>query len=160
MKHSVIIMILASFLLSGTLQADEASDKAAAKALGDAHKAVKARQGYMRLQAQQTGGMKLPGTGKGPITEETIKRAQNLYNLTLMMPDQFAEGSSMEVVGNSNAKIELWDMIDVRDGFIGRLNRQAGRLLELAKAGDEFGFQDEFKQLGGTCKKCHETFRD
>lgn len=152
-------MILGSFLLTGTLHADEASDKAAAKALAAAQNVVKARQGYMRLQTQQTGGMKLAGIGKGPITEETIKRAQNLYNLTLMLPDQFSEGSSMENVEGSNAKIELWNMIDVRDGFIGRLNRQAGRLLELAKAGDEFGFQDEFKQLGGTCKKCHETFR-
>ena len=155
MMKKVLGIILATAMISGGLVADEAADKK----MEAAQNAVKARQGYMRLQVQQLAVLGGPGTGKAPITEETVARAKNLYNLTIMLPDQFAEGSSMEVVESSTAKIEMWQNIEERDAIVNRLSQQAARLLMMAEAGDDFGFQDEFKQLRKTCNKCHEDFR-
>ena len=76
-----------------------------------------------------------------------------------MLPDIFGEGSGMDDLELSNAKMNIWTEGDELQEFITRLQRQSERLLAMAKAGDSMGFKDEFKQVGGTCKKCHETFR-
>jgi len=155
MRTIVISIIAGCLLLTGFAHADEAADKA----LQAATAMTKARQGYMQLQVQQLGKMSKAGQGKGVIDEVTLKGAQNLYNLTQMLPDVFGAGSGMDDLDLSNTKMELWTMQDVLDGFINRLQRQSERLLAMAKANDTMGFKDEFKQVRGTCKKCHETFR-
>jgi len=155
MKAKVISIVTFCLLLTGFSQADEASEKAMKAAIA----MTKARQGFMRLQAQQLGKMGTAAKGAGPIDAVTIQGAQNLYNLTQMFPDIFGAGSSMEDLELSNAKPDVWTMQEELGGFIARLERQSERLLTMAKAGDSAGFKDEFKQVSGTCKKCHEIFR-
>lgn len=155
MKLRLIMVVLTCFFSSAVIIADETAEKAYIAAVD----AVTARQGYMQLQEQQMDKLSGAGRGKEAITEATILRAQNLYNLTLMLPDQFPEGTSNDDIERSNAHVRLWEMGEIRIGFINRLSRQTKRLLDMAVAGDEFGFKDEFKQVRATCNKCHKTFR-
>ncbi len=155
MYRKVTAIVLGSILLAAPVIADEASDKAFKNAVSMA----KARQGYMQLQNQQMAAMADASVGKAEITADVIVSAQNLVNLTLMMSGIFGEGSGLDVVDFSRAMPELWTNASERDALINRLNGQAMRLAATAVEGDPTAFQSAFKQLKGTCNKCHETFR-
>ena len=159
MFKKVYSVILGAILVAVPVTADEAADKAAADALKSAVSMTKARQGYMQLQSQQLKAMGDASTGNGDITDAVVAAAQNLVNLTHMMSDVFAPGSGLDVVDFTRAVPELWTNSEERDNLIKRLSGQANRLLDTAKAGDPAAFQGAFKQLKGTCNKCHESFR-
>lgn len=155
MLKKVSMIILGAILVVVPVTADEAADKALKAAISMA----KARQGFMQLQNFQLKVMSDASTGKGEITEAVVTAAQNLANLTLMMPSVFESGSGLDVVDFSRAEPILWVDVDERDNLMSRLTGQASRLLDTAKAGDPAAFQGAFKQLKGTCNKCHESFR-
>jgi cytochrome c556 len=152
--------ILSSLVLGAMLVAvPVTADEAAEKAFQNAVKMTTARQGFMQLQSQQTAAMAAAAAGKAEITAEVVAAAQNLVNLSLMLPDVFGEGSGLDVIDFTRAVPELWVNVDERDNLIKRLAGQANRLIVTAESGNAAEFQNAFKQLTGTCKKCHETFR-
>ncbi len=85
-----------------------------------------------------------------PLTEELSTRAHRLQTL-------FPEGT--ETGGNTKAKPEIWSD---RPGFItASTNYEVAvdKLNVLAKAGDDAGFADQLKVVGGTCGACHRAYR-
>lgn len=155
MFRKITAVVLGAILVTVPVIADEASDKAFKAAVSMA----KARQGYMQLQSQQMATMVGASVGKEAITADVVQSAQNLANLTFMMSGVFGEGSGLDVVDFSRAMPELWTNVSERDALIDRLAGQANRLAATASEGNAEAFQNAFKQLKGTCNKCHEGFR-
>lgn len=72
----------------------------------------------------------------------------------------FAPGTSSADVKGSRAKPEIWQDADAfakdHDALVA-----AGRaVIAAADAGDAKAFDAAFTQMGGTCKACHDTFRE
>ncbi len=70
----------------------------------------------------------------------------------------FPKGSGPEA-GKTRALPEIWakpaEFTDAQKKF----SDAAGKLLAAAKSHDAAAVQDAFKNTGGACKNCHETFR-
>ena len=86
-----------------------------------------------------------------------ITQATSIANWAQVMPDYFPENSDS---GDTKARADIW--IDL-DGFKSRAsaNEQAAlTLISTAKSGDVSATIGALKALGGTCKSCHNNFKD
>ena len=89
--------------------------------------------------------------------DTVITQATTIANWARVMPDYFPENSDS---GNTKARADIW--MDF-GGFKSRAsaNEQAAlTLISIAKAGDVSAAIGALKALGGTCKSCHDNFKD
>ena len=89
--------------------------------------------------------------------DTVIMQASTIADWARVMPDYFPENSDS---GNTKARADIW--MDF-DGFKSRAsaNEQAAlTLISTAKAGDVSATIGALKALGGTCKSCHDNFKD
>ena len=86
-----------------------------------------------------------------------ITQATTIANKALVVPEFFLENSDMGVI---KARADIW--MDF-DGFKSRASaneKAALTLISTAKTGDVSATIDALQQLGGTCKSCHDNFKD
>jgi cytochrome c556 len=86
-----------------------------------------------------------------------ITQATTIARWARVMPDYFPENSDR---GDTKARADVW--MDF-NGFKSRAsaNEQAAlKLISTAKTGDVPATIGAFKALGGTCKACHQNFKD
>ena len=86
-----------------------------------------------------------------------ITQATTIARWARVMPDYFPENSDR---GDTKARADVW--MDF-NGFKSRAsaNEQAAlKLFSTAKTGDVPSTIGAFKALGGTCKACHQNFKD
>jgi cytochrome c556 len=74
-----------------------------------------------------------------------------------MVPDHFPEGS---LEGKTEARPEIWTDWDRFVEIATSAQTAAGNLVVQANAGNGDGIQTEFRNLAGTCKTCHDSFRE
>ena len=89
--------------------------------------------------------------------DTVITQATTIADWARVMPDYFPENSDM---GDTKARAEIW--MDF-DGFTSRASaneKSALTLISTAKTGDVSATIGALKQLGGTCKSCHDNFKD
>ena len=89
--------------------------------------------------------------------DTVITQATTIANWARVMPTYFPENSDS---GDTKARADIW--MDF-DGFKSRAsaNEQAAlTLISSAKNGDVSATIGAFKTLGGTCKSCHDNFKD
>ena len=89
--------------------------------------------------------------------ETVITQATTIADWARVMPDYFPENSDR---GDTKARADIW--MDF-DGFKSRAsaNEQAAlTLISSAKTGDVSATFSALKALGGTCKSCHENYKD
>ena len=89
--------------------------------------------------------------------DTVITQATTIADWARVMPDYFPENSDS---GGTKARADIW--MDF-DGFKSRAsaNEQAAlTLISTAKTGDVSATIGALKTLGGTCKSCHDNFKD
>ena len=89
--------------------------------------------------------------------DAVIEQATTIANWARVMPNYFPENSDS---GDTKARADIW--MDF-DGFKGRAsaNEQAAlTLIITAKTGDVAATIGASKALGGTCKSCHDNYKD
>ena len=89
--------------------------------------------------------------------DTVITQATTIADWARVMPDYFPENSDG---GDTKARADIW--MDF-DGFKSRAsaNEQAAlKLISTAKTGDLSATIGALKALGGTCKSCHDNFKD
>jgi|TARA_B100001939_G_scaffold16841_1_gene14071 cytochrome c556 len=89
--------------------------------------------------------------------DAAITQATTIADWARVMPDYFPENSDM---GDTKARADIW--MDF-DGFKSRASaneKAALTLISTAKTGDVSATIGALKQLGGTCKSCHDNFKD
>ncbi len=121
-------------------------------AAGTAFAGAHALVSEQRVKAMKDigGAMKGIGTNSGDATEH----AQRINALLNGMMEMFPEGSAVY-----RAKPIIWQDFG---GFEAAMNKSIAaseKLQMAAKSGDRDATMAALKNLGGTCKGCHDTFR-
>ncbi|MCB2076539.1 MAG: cytochrome c [Novosphingobium sp.] len=75
------------------------------------------------------------------------------------LPSRFAPGTGPEA-GKTEAKANIWENPDDFMAKAKDFHTAALALDTVAQAGDVAGFKEGFGKTGGTCKACHDTYRE
>ena len=86
------------------------------------------------------------------------KAAQVVNDASIDQQKWFPKGTGPEA-GKTRALPEVWSKPDDFTAAQKMFSDRAPKLLAAAKAKDLAGVQAAFKELGGACKNCHDTFR-
>jgi cytochrome c556 len=111
------------------------------EALGDAFKAVRDNS-----------------KGASPDWAALEKAANTVVDASVDQQQWFPKGSGPEA-GKTRALPEVWSKPDDFTAAQKMLSDRAPKLLAAVKAKDTAGVQAAFKEVGGACKNCHDTFR-
>jgi len=87
-----------------------------------------------------------------------IASAEVIDKASVNQGQWFPQGTGPEA-GKTRALPEVWSKPDEFLAAQKMFSDRAPKLLEAAKAKDLPGVQAAFKELGGACKNCHDTFR-
>ena len=76
------------------------------------------------------------------------------------IPDWFPEGSGQSDGVDTHALDAIWEKPEEFAAAITRLQDAAPILVSAAESGDPAAIGEAFKQTGGACKNCHDSFRE
>lgn len=120
---------------------------------------VKQRQSAFALIGWYFSPMAPVARGEQPFNKADAEmRTARLVALSSMPWEGFAPGT--DKVGNTKAKPEIWSQQAKFKAAGDKMQEEIKKLADLAKAGDEAGFKRQFGVVGGTCKACHDDFRN
>jgi cytochrome c556 len=88
--------------------------------------------------------------------QDVTFHAQSLLDAFAHMGNSYPPGSDQ---GETKAKPEIWQNFDKVKDLAKNTREAASKLVEVSKGGDKEATMVAFKQLGGTCKACHDDFR-
>jgi cytochrome c556 len=119
---------------------------------------VKQRQAVMTLQGKYIGPIAGMATGKVPYNADALARnATYLENLVQMAWDGFHESTKDE--RNTRALPKIYSEKAKFDDYAQRLQAEASKLAQAARAKDEAGVKKQFPAVLNTCNGCHDDFR-
>ena len=87
-----------------------------------------------------------------------LKNAEIVNQASIDQQQWFPKGTGPEA-GKTRALPEIWSKPDDFTAAQKMLSDRAPKLLAAAKAKDLDAVTSAFKELGGACKNCHDTFR-
>ena len=98
------------------------------------------------------------GTGSA---EDVATRAASIREIAGKIPTLFPEGTSMDDgIGKTGAKPAIWSDWSGFQAAAKKMGEEAGKLAEVAAAGDRDAIGAQFGALGKDgCGGCHQTFR-
>jgi cytochrome c556 len=96
--------------------------------------------------------------GDSPDWVALEKAANTVVEASVNQQQWFAKGTGPEA-GKTRALPEIWIKTDEFTAAQKMLSDRAPKLLAAVKAKDAPGVQAAFKEVGGACKNCHDTFR-
>ena len=98
------------------------------------------------------------GTGSA---EDVATRAASIREIAGKIPTLFPEGTSMDDgIGKTGAKPAIWSDWSGFQAAATKMGEEAGKLAEVAAAGDRDAIGAQFGALGKDgCGGCHQTFR-
>jgi cytochrome c556 len=88
---------------------------------------------------------------------ETIN-AKEVADASVNQQQWFAKGTGPEA-GKTRALPEIWTKTADFDAAIKMFEGRAPKLLAAVKAKDAAAVQAAFREVGGSCKNCHDSFR-
>ncbi|TJY61068.1 cytochrome c [Sinimarinibacterium sp. CAU 1509] len=113
------------------------------EAMGDAFKSI--------IDALKAGGS---------LDAKMTEAAHEIDKHAGQIVDWFPAGSGPESGAKTEAKAEIWQQPELFAEKREKLVVEAGKFAALADAGDAAGFAEQVKAVGGSCKGCHDTFRE
>jgi len=93
--------------------------------------------------------------------EDVASRAASIREIAGKIPTLFPQGTSLnDGVGKTGAKPEIWSDWTGFQAAATKMGEEAGKLAEIAAAGDHDAIGAQFGSLGKNgCGGCHQTFR-
>lgn len=91
------------------------------------------------------------GTGPTPKPEKGI--------LDTIL-DWFSSAPSVSFGEETRAKAAVWSQWPAFEGAHGKFYVEARKMREVSQRGDTAAVAAQYKVLGGTCKSCHDSFRE
>ena len=86
-----------------------------------------------------------------------IQEAEAISSWARKIPSYFPEGSGL---GDTKARAEIWASFDDFTALSKANETAANRLITVAKSGDPGAMMTSLKNLGGSCKACHRSYKD
>lgn len=126
----------------------------------DAKDVLEAREAYFKSLGKSMKAMM--GVAKSFDAEAAKAEAANLEKiLATDAGPLFAPGtSSTDFPGETEAKASIWANMD-DFGAKGKAMHEAGaEVITAANAGDAAAFGAALQKMGGTCKACHDDYRE
>ena len=121
----------------------------------DADALIAARQAGFRLMGADFGGMKAVIDARGDVKTQAFA-ARAIAGWAKAMPGLFPAGSDG---GTTTASAALWSDKAGFEKAAAGLATEAGKLGDLAKAGDSDGFAAQWLVVRGQCGACHTAYR-
>ena len=89
--------------------------------------------------------------------QTVINQAKTISNWAQKIPGYFPEGSG---VGDTKARAEIWTNFKDFTALAMANETAANRLVTTAKSGNPGAMMAGLKNLGGSCKACHRSYKD
>ncbi|MEM0909844.1 MAG: cytochrome c [Pseudomonadota bacterium] len=151
----IVVVFLSIFFASPS-----SADHRGVKSEKQAENVVKFRQSLLQLVRSNMLPLGAMAKGRIPYDTEVMNiNAMRIEQLGLMMEDYFTPNASSFDV-SSNAKSEIWANFDDFTAKTSDLIVAAKSLQEVAAEGDERSFRGAIGKLGGTCKACHDEYKE
>jgi cytochrome c556 len=96
--------------------------------------------------------------GETPDWVALEKASQSVVDASVNQQQWFAKGTGPES-GKTRALPEIWSKSEDFTAAQKMFSDRAPKLLAAVKAKDVPGVQAAFKEVGGSCKNCHDNFR-
>jgi len=93
-----------------------------------------------------------------PDFDALIKAAETVQKASVNQPQWFAKGTGPEA-GKTRAKPDIWEKPADFEAAQKMFAERAPALVAAAKTKDVEAVTKAFKEVGGACKNCHDTFR-
>ena len=120
--------------------------------------AIKLRQSAMKLVGYNFSSIGAMVNDKKPYTkEEAARNAANLESLSSQPFEFFIAGSDK---GDTKAKGDIWKEGDKFKAAADKFQAESVKLASVAKTGDLAALKAQFNTTAGTCKGCHDNYRE
>ena len=94
-----------------------------------------------------------------PDKAAIAKAAKTMATLANGLPTWFPRGSGVEARAKSEAKANIWTDAAGFSAKASAMQVQVSKLNQLAMAGDIGGVKGQIRATGGSCKGCHDKYR-
>ncbi len=125
-------------------------------AVADDEGAIKHRQAIMKAVGGHMSAMAAILQGRVPFKEDLKGHAHAQAELAKIAEKVFPLGSDF---GETGAKPEIWAKPEEFKQAVTAFQAETEALVKAAEGGDMGAFGAQFRKVGGTCKGCHDSFR-
>ena len=120
--------------------------------------AIKLRQSVMKLMNYNAGSIGAMVNDKKPYNkDEAIRNASRIDALSTQPFEFFMAGTEK---GDTKARAAIWSDGAKFKAASEKFQAEAAKLAQVAKAGDMAALKTQFNATAGTCKACHDDFRE
>jgi cytochrome c556 len=119
---------------------------------------IEYRRAAMTMIGWNFAPMSAMAKGKIPFdAKEFAKHAERIATTAPQVLEGFAKGSDKGA--ETDAKADIWTHFDDFQSKLTDLVNESKATSEVARGGDEAKVKEQFKKLGGTCKACHDKYK-
>lgn len=130
-----------------------------AEDMSKADEAIYNRKSVMKTIGLHFGPLGAMAQGKAPYNKDVaMKDAEIVAALSRSPLNLFPAGSEKGDKLETKTKPEAWTDAKFKDAFQ-KFQQEAGKLGEVAKAGDEAAIKAQIGAVAKSCKGCHDDFR-
>jgi cytochrome c556 len=120
--------------------------------------AVKYRKAAFSVTAAHFGRMGAMAQGKAPFDAKiALENAEIVANMAKLPWHAFGEGTETQ---DTKAKPEVWKQNAKFKELADKLQSESVKLVAATKTGKEDAFKAAFTTTAGTCKSCHDDFKN
>ena len=120
--------------------------------------AVKYRKASFTVMAAHFGRLGAMAQGKVPFDAQAAAANADVVASMAKLPwAAFGEGTEQ---GDTKAKHEVWSQAPKFKDVADKLQAESVKLVAAAKTGKEDAFKAAFTATAGTCKSCHDDFKN
>lgn len=147
MKKTFLPVITALLLVFGFVSISAAAEP---------EELIKYRKNVMKSIGGHMGNAGAILFGKVDQKDHLMVHINGLQAASMLTRDVFPEDSA---IGETGAKQEIWDQPEDFAKAVEALETAVNNLAEVAQGGDMGQIVDAYKKVGGSCKGCHDDFR-
>ena len=118
---------------------------------------IKYRKNVMKVIGGHTGSIFAIAGGKVDHKDAMMMHVKGLNEASKLVGGLFPEDSA---IGETTVTQAVWDKPDEFAQAVKKLEMAASDLLQAAEAQDNAAMGPALKALGGSCKGCHDNFRE
>ena len=125
----------------------------------DPEEVIDYRKGAMQVTKYHFGTIADMLKGKIEYDQAAVeKHADVVQMMSTLVANQFPEGTDA-LAGETNALLEIWDKPDEFADKVAEFEETSKVLVDAANSGDKGELAAAVKDVGSSCKACHDDFR-
>ncbi len=148
-KFALSLVLIIATVGTGAAQAQDV----------DAEDSIAYRQSLYKLIFWNFGTLAGMARERIPFDRDEFRlRALRVSNFSRQLDEGFAEGTGSGAP--TDARPEIWTNREDFDAKLADFQREAHKLYTMSADADEAALKQQFSAVGGTCKGCHDSYRN